>query len=229
MLAEELRYLPLALEQAGAFIESELSGSIEAYYEAYKTQRLQLLQDPHGLKHQSMYSESVATTFSITFRRIHENEYGPQAMNLLHLMAFLAADDIPQQMLTDYAQYHPGLLSNDSQTLSDYLALIRSKSLLSRYSLVKLDEVNGTVSLHRLVQQVVQDMMPGEEKASWARTAVGIINSQMPGQAGDALNWIPATGRLLAHGVGFSTKWGCTGLGSVPMSWDWKLSKRLLM
>jgi hypothetical protein len=66
-LAKELGYLPLALEQAGAFI-SENGSQFGDYLASYRKQRLQLLNKAKPIA--GDYEESVATTWLMNFNQI---------------------------------------------------------------------------------------------------------------------------------------------------------------
>jgi hypothetical protein len=83
-LADELGFLPLALEQAAAFI-IELHWNIDKYRE-----RLRKLLDRHR-EGATRYPASVAKTWTITLERL-----SPLARALLRLAAWFAPDAIPR-------------------------------------------------------------------------------------------------------------------------------------
>jgi hypothetical protein len=92
-LAAEFDDLPLALEQAGAYIRAKQI-RIQDYWAGYQQQRFQLLeQHPAGTN----YPASVATTWALNFQAIQET--APAAADLLQLSALLAADAIPYELL----------------------------------------------------------------------------------------------------------------------------------
>src|SRR5581483_7661363 len=81
-LAIEMDFLPLALDQAGAYIE-EMGCSLPAYLKLYRTHRKALLQR-RGLLPTS-HPEPVATTWSLSFEKIEQTN--PAAAELLRLCA----------------------------------------------------------------------------------------------------------------------------------------------
>jgi hypothetical protein len=97
-LAEELGILPLALEQAAAFI-IELHWSFDKYRE-----RLRKLLDRHR-EGATRYPASVAKTWNITLERLN-----PLARTLLRLAAWFGPDAMPR-----------GILSADPTILSEGL------------------------------------------------------------------------------------------------------------
>jgi hypothetical protein len=90
--------LPLALDQAGAYIE-ETSSGLSAYLDLYYLQRAELLK----LRGQLIadHPDSVVTTWSLSFKKIAQAN--PSAIELLRFFAFLQADAIPEEMVTEGA------------------------------------------------------------------------------------------------------------------------------
>lgn len=87
-LAELLGFLPLALEQAGAYVESR-SDTPAGYLELASGRLERLLEEPRA----SDYPLTVRTTWELAFEAVREQS--PAGLELLTLAAFLAADDIP--------------------------------------------------------------------------------------------------------------------------------------
>ena len=83
--------LPLALDQAGAYIE-ETSCGLSGYLDLYQSYRSELLKRRGDLV--SDHPESVATTWDISFKKIEEAN--PAATELLRFCAFLHPDEIPE-------------------------------------------------------------------------------------------------------------------------------------
>ena len=99
-LAKELGYLPLALEQAAAYLV-EKQASFENYLKGYETQRLGLLEKAQPVA--GGERESVAKTWLLNFEQIETAS--PAAADLLRASAFLAPDNIPLEIFTDGAQH----------------------------------------------------------------------------------------------------------------------------
>jgi len=102
-LAEELGDLPLALEQAGAYVETN-GKPLAEYLSLFQKRRAELLRrgQPAG------YPDTVATTWEISFREVEQQS--PAAAGLLNLCAFLAPDDIPLSILREDARGLPEVL-----------------------------------------------------------------------------------------------------------------------
>ena len=95
--------LPLALDQAGAYIE-ETSCGLAGYQRLYQMQRRELLQRRGGINDD--HPDPVATTWSLSFKKVKQRN--PAAADLLRFCAFLAPDPIPGEILTNWAKtYRP--------------------------------------------------------------------------------------------------------------------------
>ena len=96
-LSIELGGLPLALDQAGAYMEENLIASDE-YLSLYKKEGKQLRQNrgQHDRASQG-HSESVTITFTLAYRKL--NNINPAAAELLRLCAFLYPEQIPEYVL----------------------------------------------------------------------------------------------------------------------------------
>jgi tetratricopeptide (TPR) repeat protein len=164
--------LPLALDQAGAYIE-ETSCGLHGYLQLYRAQRAQLLKERGGFVPD--HPETVATTWSLSFEKVEQANEG--AAELLRFCAFLAPDAIPEELCTGSAvDLGPTLepLARDPSILN---AAIRE---LLKYSLVHRDPETRTLSIHRLVQEVLKDQMNEETQRQWAERAVRAVNRVFP-------------------------------------------------
>ena len=96
-IVHELDGLPLALDQAGAYIE-EVDCSLAEYLAVYERRRLDLLKRQSKLA-SSDYPYTVASTWSISFEQVEQE--CPAAAELLRLCAFLDPDAIPEAIITE--------------------------------------------------------------------------------------------------------------------------------
>ena len=87
--------LPLALDQAGAYLE-ETSCGLDAYLDLFQKRGAALLARRGGLV--ADHPAPVATTWSLSFEKIEQES--PAAAELLCLCAFLAPDAIPEEILS---------------------------------------------------------------------------------------------------------------------------------
>jgi tetratricopeptide (TPR) repeat protein len=188
-LAEELGYLPLALAQAAAYISARVL-TLEGYLARFRTQRREVLKRGEL----SDYEATVATTWELAFQGAAEQ--APAAADLLNIMAFLAPDAIPLEVLITNAEVLPEPLR---ETMKDQVALDDAVVALRRYSLVEaLDD--QTLSVHRLVQAVLQDRLSLDQHRAWAEAAVHVVAAALPDEGHDPQTW-PAWERILPHAL----------------------------
>lgn len=130
-LARDLGFLPLALEQAGAYAY-ETGCELGEY-----RQSLGLMLDETASD--SDPERTIARIWSRTIIAIEERN--PLAVELLYAMAWLAPDDIPRTLLAPLAP--------------DTLTLGKALGVLHAYNMVTFTSRKG-VSVHRLVQTVLR-------------------------------------------------------------------------
>ncbi len=186
-LAAELGDLPLALEQAGAYIE-ETGETLTRYIELFRARRQELQREerpPAG------YPDTVATTWLLLFQQAEQE--APAAASLLRLCAFFAPDDIPLSMLRDGATHLPDPLA---AAVTDQLACNRTIAALRRYSLITKQD--DSISIHRLVQLVTRDQLTEDERRQWAEAAVRVVDQAFPLESSDVRTW-PVCSKLLSH------------------------------
>jgi tetratricopeptide (TPR) repeat protein len=162
-LVELLDGHPLALDQAGAYIEE--GASFTEYINLYQEKRSDLLRR-RGLL-DSEYPASVAATFELCFAKAHE--YHPLATDILRFCAFLHPDDIPDE-----------LFQHDDSFKSDTTALIDGRTALLRFSLIKRNTQERIFSMHRLVQAVLIDAMSTDVQKQWADRVARVLSAAFP-------------------------------------------------
>lgn len=185
-LAAELGYLPLALEQAAAYMaENELQAA--GYLALYQARRQELWQDTEPPED---YHATITTTWNISFAQARQT---PGAADLLSLCSFLAPDHIPLALLRDYVDALPVELAT---VLDDELAGNKAIRALERYSL--LTRTDGLLSVHRLVQTVVRDQMGAERIQKWAAAAIKLTTAMWPFKQYEVDTWVTCDS-LLPH------------------------------
>ena len=194
-LAAELGGLPLALEQAAAYIGAS-AGSLARYLESFRQRRGRLLArgEPTG------YSQTVATTWSLAFTQLEQS--APQAVGLLRLLACCAPEPIPVRLLL---QPRPGLTDGRSGEVAavlvslwkDELAVDDAVAALRRFSLVTPagDEL---VLVHRLVQTVTLAQVSADVAGQWEQAAAALVEAAVPADPELPANW-RVYAMLLAH------------------------------
>jgi tetratricopeptide (TPR) repeat protein len=188
-IVEAVGGLPLALDQAAAYIE-ETGCSLSDYLKLYQTHHQNLLKRRGRLVVD--HPETVATTWSLSFQKVESENKA--AAELLRLCAFLAPDAIPEEIITEGASHLGKLLA---PVAADHFLLNEALAVLRKYSLIKRNIKNKTLSMHRLVQQVLKDGMHKKVQSQWATRAIRAIDEVFP-YGWDAENW-PQCARLLAQ------------------------------
>lgn len=171
-IAQAMDGLPLALDQAGAYIE-ETGCSLFDYFDRYRKQRITLL-DLRG-ETNAEHPEPVTTTWRLSFAKVEQ--INPAAAALLRLCTFLHPDDIPEAFITNGATLLGPLLepvAADPAQLDAAIATLRKFSLVRRHAQQKM------LTIHRLVQAVLKDAMDTETQRLWAGRVVRVINRSFP-------------------------------------------------
>ncbi len=179
-LCAELGYLPLAIEQAGAYI-TETRTTPVAY--------LHLLAGyPAGMYQQTAEGGDAQRTIARIWRvTLDQLTATPYAGQLLRILAFYAPDNIPRSLLHGLADPQP---------------LLTAIGRLAAYSMITT--ADDTLAVHRLVQAVTRTPDPTDPHRS--PTAVDEARDQtttllakaVPPTAKDPAGW-PAWRILLPH------------------------------
>jgi len=194
-LAGELGGLPLALEQAAAYVEAT-GGTLAEYLTSFLHRRPEML----GRGEPTGYRQTVATTWTLAFEDLEHT--APGAAGLLRLLAFCAPEAIPLRLLLQPRPDLAGQLAPEvapvlTPLLQDELAAGDAIAALRRYSLVT-PTADGSVSVHRLVQAVTLDQMPDDLAKPWRQATAALIEAAIPGDTAPPECW-PACAALLPH------------------------------
>jgi len=189
VIVQEMDGLPLALDQAGAFIE-ETQCSVSDYLDRYRQRQDLLLKRRGGIGKD--HPEPVATTWSLSFERVEQ--LNPLAAELLRCCAFLAPDAIPEQLIIDGASVLGTLLQPVAENA---LLLDEALGTLLRFSLALRKRDERTFSIHRLVQAVLKGSMDAQTQRQYAKRMVKAINHAFP-DVKDYRNW-PRCQQYLPH------------------------------
>lgn len=143
-IAQELGRLPLALEQAAAYLDkSAIPG--QDYLGLLRRRAADLF----ARGQVSGRHETIATLWEIALERISTED--PAAVILLELCAYLAPEPIPLDLFSSHADLLPEPLSSAA---ADPLTFNEVVGTLVDYSLAKRSQAG--LQLHRLVQGVIR-------------------------------------------------------------------------
>jgi tetratricopeptide (TPR) repeat protein len=204
VLAGVLGDLPLALEEAGAYIEQK-GRTIQEYLQLFEKHRQELLA---RAKPPLEYPYTVGTTWEISFQEVEVSS--PFGAKILQLMAFLAPDDIPRSLLT--AVLHHQWETSES-LVGDTFTIDNALEVLRHYSLVGMQ--GTSLSMHRLVQAVTRDRLSEEERQNLAEVAIQLLTAVFLFDEQDVTTW-EACSNLLPHVL--SAAGYARSLGVVPES-----------
>jgi parallel beta-helix repeat protein len=174
-LVETLGGLPLALEQACAYI-SHLSCSMSEYLQQYEKYTLELL-DEQDASSASMYGSrerlAVRTTWLLNFEYIKQSKNGNFAVRFLHACAFFNPTEIQQDLI------NPGKPPIEDNAYQEYVDTALGSShilkLLTDFSLFKKNK-RSSLSVHRLVQEVIRGNISPENYVSSLVDAIRLLS-----------------------------------------------------
>src|SRR5664280_2187442 len=167
-LADELGDLPLALEQAAGYIESNGTDP-QRYLELFRSAREQLLSEGAVPDH-----VLLDAPWQISLDQLQQDDAA--AVQLLRHVAFLAADPFPVAVLADQ---EPTILPGPlHEVLADPVRRDRTLGALHRYALVRRD--GDSIRMHRLVQAAVRRSLPPPERATVEGTVLRLLQAALP-------------------------------------------------
>ena len=187
-IASETDGLPLALEQAGAYIE-ETGCGLDAYVKLWSSHRVNLLAQRSSSSLRN--SESVTGTWLLSLDELAKSQ--PASVELLRLLAFLHPDSVPEDVLSQGS----GLVGEKlAAVVGDAWRLNEAVREMLKYSLIRRDPKSKALRMHRLFQAVLRDNMDPADQKIYAERAVRIIEHGFP--EAKFVNW-DLCERLSAH------------------------------
>jgi hypothetical protein len=175
-LARLMGGLPLALEQAGAYIETTGRG-VTGYLKLYEQYRETIQKNQYGTI--LYYRSAVAFAWTIA-REVVQQEL-PAAIELLSLCAYLSPDAIPYELFPK----DPRILGPTlGPVAANPLALDQALTPLRRHSLIKQEVDRETdlprIFIHPVLQEILRDGMDSDTQREWAERAVRIVALALP-------------------------------------------------
>ncbi|MER7426926.1 FxSxx-COOH system tetratricopeptide repeat protein [Nonomuraea rubra] len=187
-LAERLGDLPLALEQAGA-LQAETGMSAEEYLELLSEQPAAIL----GQVRASEYPATMTAAWQLSVSKLREQL--PEAVLLLQACAFFGPEPIPLDVFRRGA-------AAAGPRLRDLLGhpILRTQAVrvLGRFALGRIDPVNRTIQIHRLVQALLQEELTAEDRKAFREEVHLLLGGAAPADASDESKW-PRFNELVPH------------------------------
>lgn len=178
-LIEELKYYPLALEHARAYINKK-NISFSKYLDLFMEYRFRIMRT-----RDSEYSNTILTVFKMSFDKLREKD--DSCIRLLALCSFLNHDNIPINKL------FVGTKLFDLPEMDAYI------ENLMAYSMIEVK--NGFAYTHR----IIQEMMRGEieeknETEVFLRELFGLIVKAFPSNIGTYEN-VESVIEIISHTI----------------------------
>jgi hypothetical protein len=199
-LAARLGDLPLALDQAAAYLD-QTGMPPEEYLRLLDTRSADL----HSRGHAAGHPGTVATVWSVSLDRLQAT--APAAVQLLELCAWLAPEPIPLDLFTSHCGQLPEPLA---RAAADAVAFNDTVGALTDYSLAR--RAQGSLIVHRLIQDVTRHRPNAQPAATADRgleTVLALLRADLPGQVWGApessLRWralLPSVLAATGHHTG---------------------------
>ena len=192
-IVQLLGCLPLAVDQAGAFIKSRHK-TLASYSKLYKERRLELLKYKPRL---AEYDKNILTTWEINFAQVEQDSQA--SSDLLLLCCFLDGAKIPERMLlrgvspqlrwgpdgekVEITAEEDGLDKDLVALITDEFAFDDAIEKLLSFSLIQwFHNADGTrsFSLHPLVQYCASQRVPLEKQEKWRSQAIRLVCHAFP-------------------------------------------------
>ena len=173
-LAKELGSLPLALEQAAAYISSSpLSPNFKDYLKRYEEVKLRLLKQQHAtaLSLEAQHRLSTHTTWVMNFEYVKERS--PAAAKIMRISAFFESEFIPFNVINRGSpECNQEQLRECSFSYSDIGDILK---ILSSYSLFSVNHQSKLFRVHKLVQEAVRDSLTKSERVKTLVECVRVL------------------------------------------------------
>ncbi|CZS81099.1 unnamed protein product [Fusarium graminearum] len=184
-LLRALDYIPLAITQAAAYINRRAPrASVQTYLDAFresdKKKGSLLNRDAGDLRRDETVSNSVVTTWQVTFKQIRRER--PSAAKLLSFISFFNPQGIPGFVLHDYNTDLTDNVDRDAEAESDDFE--DDLDVLRGYSLVSVTAAQDVFEVHSLVQFCTRAWISMVDDAErWKRVFLWSISRHFPSGA----------------------------------------------
>jgi hypothetical protein len=196
-LAKRIGGLPLAAEQAAAYLSPRLGIS----FDEYGDEIARLIKQPRPVGARGEYPATVYAAFAKSLETAQGTKTGEAALDFIRICAFLSPDGVDVALLevSGGQQVLPASLVG---TLADKVAREDALTILTSLSLMRRDEgpFGPVLIFHRLLLETVRDWMGEEGRSLWGSSAVRLIAGVFPGGEvhADPSCW-PRCALLLPH------------------------------
>ena len=166
LLCEKMQCLPLALQQAIAYI-NRWSMTVEEYLIQFEQHADKLMNKHHG---DDKYDKTMLTTWNMALEKLLQEDNSSFAITLINYMSYLDGNDIKKELFYEYY---------DQQEVRDAL------ELLQKYSLIRItssdDDSAQIILMNSLVQRVLQMKAANDDRIdhNYLRQFLNVIFNHM--------------------------------------------------
>ncbi len=172
-LAKELDGLPLALEQAAAFLVAK-GESFAGYLSRWRghERKVRTWHDADRMQ----YPRSIAVTWDTSFEQLE-----PASRALLNMLSWYAPDPIPVEVWqTDEAEQAIATATQRLSPDSEPDDAEDARAGLARYGLIQWGPDRAAFSVHRLVQEVTREHLTDNDSRAALQSALEVLNAYLP-------------------------------------------------
>ncbi|WP_410587782.1 FxSxx-COOH system tetratricopeptide repeat protein [Amycolatopsis sp. lyj-23] len=180
LIAEKLGDLPLAIEQAAAWL-AETGMPAQDYLALFDEKVTEILDTAAP----NDYEVSVAAAWNVSFDELSSRS--PAAHQLLQVCAFFAPEPISRSLFTGVRE--ASIAPELDAALRDPMRLGRAIRDVNRYSLAKIDHRSNTLLLHRLVQLVLRERMSDQHRTEMRHGAHLLLAKLDPNDPASTETW----------------------------------------
>ncbi|MGW3994931.1 FxSxx-COOH system tetratricopeptide repeat protein [Amycolatopsis sp. NPDC004772] len=189
LIADKLGDLPLAIEQAAAWL-AETGMPARDYLDLFDEKVTEILDTSAP----NDYEVSVAAAWNVSFDELSTRN--PAAHQLLQVCAFFAPEPISRSLFTGVREV--SIATELDAALRDPMRLGRAIRDVNRYSLAKIDHRSNTLLLHRLVQLVLRERMGEQHRLEMRHGAHLLLAKLDPNDPASPQTW-PRYQEILPH------------------------------
>lgn len=179
-IAEKLGDLPLAIEQAAAWL-AETGMTAGEYLRLFDEKTAEILQ----VSSPGDYEVSVAAAWNVSFDQLSVSS--PAAHQLLQVCAFFAPEPIPRSLFTGVRGV--AVAPELDAALGDPIKLGRAIRDINRFGLAKIDHRTDTILLHRLVQLVLRNRLSDQNRMDMQHSAHWLLAYHDPNDPASPRQW----------------------------------------
>ncbi|MEJ3747562.1 FxSxx-COOH system tetratricopeptide repeat protein [Actinomycetes bacterium KLBMP 9797] len=180
-VAEKLGDLPLAIEQAGAWLATTAM-PVHDYLDLLDVQPMRTVDDSPP----ASYGRAVSATWLLSLERLRTTE--PAAAALLELCACFAPEPVPLNHLF-HSEHCLSELAAAEPAIRDPVVQAKAIREIGQSALARIDPARSTVHIHRLVRAAIRAILGTERLRHHQRLVWRILAEVNPGDVKDLSNW----------------------------------------